>query len=370
MTRVSDRQLNQVVHIGHLAQECVAERDFAPIMTRELLYLLRACSGVFIEFDPSSRTVDLMSGSSYQVDHSNMKKYLDYYQFLDPALARFKRLTNSHRATCVSTDQVIRSDASYQECEFYQDFLAPTRVHSSIIFDVNIDGRQFGLVGLHRTRRMGPFSDLDHKLSQLVIPYLSIALRFRYSRKQQRKRADIVGNLLRMRGIRGYLILDEHFRLRDAIGEIEHSGLVTSDVEGPLMPGCSVFNRLSEQVRASLLRMGTVRGREAPSDAAVEPRDTGSGQRIEIVTHADGTRHYVLVALDERYSGISESRMQEVSLSPRQTQIVRLLSLGMTNAQISQSLGLQPKTVENYLTIIYQKTSTSNRTELVSILSH
>ena len=369
MMHVSERQLDQVVQIGHLAQECVAERDFARIMTRELMYLLRSCSGVFIEFDPSSRAIDLMSGTSYQVDHSNMKKYLEYYQFQDPALARFKHTSSPNQATSVSTDQVIRSDASYQECEYYQDFLAPTRVHSAVIFDVSIDGNQFGLVGMHRTKRMGHYSDSDHKLIQLVIPYLSIALRFRYSRRQQQKRDDVVKNLLRARGIRGYLMLDQNFLLQDVVGDYESAGLVAKDAGPTHMLGCPVFNLLADSVRAALHRIQSGRGTKNSLvfDAS---GDTHGSHRIEVVRHADGTRHYVLVALDDNHSLVSELRMQELSLSPRQTQIVRLVALGMTNAQISRSLGIQAKTVENYLTVIYQKTSANNRTELVSVLSN
>ncbi len=369
MMHVSERQLNQVVQIGHLAQECVVETDFARIMTRELMYLLRSCSGVFIEFDPSSRMIDLMSGTSYQVDHSNMKKYLEYYQFQDPALARFKRDSSPNQATSVSTDQVIRSNASYQECEFYQDFLAPTRVHSAVIFDVSIDGNQFGLVGMHRTKRMGHYSGVDHKLIKLVIPYLSIALRFRYNRRRQQKRDDVVKNLLRARGIRGYLMLDQNFLLHDVVGDFESSGLVANDADLNHMLGCSVFNVLSDSVRAALLRIRS--GRRAEDSFVSDAFGGAQGShRIEVVKHADGTRHYVLVALDESYSLVSESRMREFSLSPRQTQVVKLVALGMTNAQISRSLGIQAKTVENYLTAIYQKTSASNRTELVSVLSN
>ena len=369
MARVSDFQLNQVVQIGHLAQECVAEKDFASIMTRELMSVLRACSGVFIEFDPGSASIDLVSGTSYQVDHSNMKKYLDYYQLLDPALARFKNLANSHQATSVSTDQVIGSDASYQNSEFYQDFLKPTRVHSAIIFDVNIDSRQFGLVGLHRTRNMGHFSDVDHQLTQLLIPYLSIALRFRYASRQQQKRDDVVTNLLRLRGIRGYMMLDQNFRLRDVVGDFESSDLVPGNGDLQSMRGRSVFHLLSQPVRSSLLRVSAGKER-ATAVAAVENANMAGTHRIDVVRHADATRHYVLVALDPTYSGISESRAKELLLSPRQTQIVKLVALGMTNARISESLGIQAKTVENYLTVIYQKTATSNRTELVSVLSH
>ena len=368
MTRVSDFQLNQVVHIGHLAQECVAEKDFARIMTRELMHLLRSSSGVFIEFDPVSPKPRLLDGTSYQVDHSNMKKYLDYYQFLDPAWARYQRLSRVHEALGVSTDQVIESDRSYRECEFYQDFLRPTGVHSAMIFGVNIDGRPFGLVGMHRTEHLGHYSETDHRLAELLIPYLSIALRFRYSRRQQEKRDDVVTNLLRLRGIRGYLMLDQDFTLRDFVGEFDHGDLAAPQAELGRLRGSSVFPFLSEAVRASLLRVHAGR----LGEAALHLDENGNARnshRIEVVEHADGTRHYVLVALDRNYSGISETRAQELLLTSRQVQLVKLVALGMTNAQISKSLGLKVKTVENYLSAIYQKTGTSNRTELVAVLS-
>ena len=369
MIRVSESQLNQVVQIGHLAQECVAERDFAGIMTRELMYLLGSSSGVFIEFDPGSPQLKLLEGTSYQVDHSNMKKYLDYYQHLDPALARYKRLSDVHEAPSVSTDQVIESDSSYRECEFYQDFLSPTGVHSAMIFGINIEGQPFGLVGMHRTEPLGHYSETDHRLAQLLIPYLSIALRFRYSRRQQEKRDDVVTNLLRLRGIRGYLMLDKNFLLRDVVGEFEDADLIAPYADLQSLRGCSVYHLLSEQVRTSLVRAREGRGREVA--ILLDRRGNArNSHRVEVVEHADGTRHYVLIALDQSYAGISEGRARELLLSPRQTQIVKLVALGMTNAQISESLGLQVKTVENYLTSIYQKAGTTNRTELVAVLSN
>lgn len=368
MTRLSDLQLNRVVHIGHLAQECVAEKDFARIMTRELMNLLRSSSGVFIEFDPASPKPKLLDGTSYQVDHSNMKKYLDYYQLLDPAWGRYRQLSKVREAPGVSTDQVIESDSAYRECEFYQDFLRPTGVHSAMLFGVNIDGRPFGLVGMHRTERLGHYSETDHLLAQLLIPCLSVALRFRHSQRRQEKRDDVATRLLRLRGIRGYLMLDQDFNLRDIVGDFNQSDLLVPHINPERLRGGSVFPLLSESVRASLLRVRAGR----PAEAGLlldECGKTRNSHRIEIVKHADGARHYVLVALDRNHSAISETRARELSLTPRQIQIVKLAALGMTNARISESLGLKSKTIENYLTVIYQKIGASNRTELVALLS-
>ncbi|MYL02041.1 MAG: hypothetical protein F4013_10200, partial [Gammaproteobacteria bacterium] len=281
-----------------------------------------------------------------------------------PTLPRFRLLSRSHESASVSTDQVIDSDSTYQECEFYQDFLRPTRVHAAMIFGVNIEGRQFGLVGLHRTKPMGHFSEVDHKLTQLLIPYLSMALRFRYSQRQQQRRDDVVSNLLRFRGIRGYLMLDQNFVLRDVVGEFESPDLVVKGADLERRRGCSVFQLLSPSVKESLLR-----SRNAAA-AAGEITNRRDPYRVEVVQHSDGTRHYVLVALDRSHSLISERRVRERSLSPRQAQVVKLVALGMTNAEIAASLGIQTKTVENYLTAIYQKTGTSNRTELVAVLSN
>ena len=196
--------------------------------------------------------------------------------------------------------------------------------------------------------------------SQLLIPYLSIALRFRYSRRQQEKRDDVVTNLLRLRGIRGYLMLDQDFTLRDFVGEFDHGDLAAPQAELGRLRGSSVFPFLSEAVRASLLRVHAGR----LGEAALHLDENGNARnshRIEVVEHADGTRHYVLVALDRNYSGISETRAQELLLTSRQVQLVKLVALGMTNAQISESLGLKVKTVENYLSAFIED-GTSHRT--------
>ena len=51
-------------------------------------------------------------------------------------------------------------------------------------------------------------------------------------------------------------------------------------------------------------------------------------------------------------------------LTPRQSQIVRILGSGATNREIADRLGLQEQTIKNQLSLIYGKLGVRNRLEL------
>lgn len=53
------------------------------------------------------------------------------------------------------------------------------------------------------------------------------------------------------------------------------------------------------------------------------------------------------------------------SLSEREVQIVELVTVGMTNQEIAEQLEISKRTVDNHISNILTKTSTSNRVELV-----
>ena len=53
------------------------------------------------------------------------------------------------------------------------------------------------------------------------------------------------------------------------------------------------------------------------------------------------------------------------ALSEREVQIVELVTIGMTNQEIAEKLEISKRTVDNHISNILTKTSTSNRVELV-----
>ncbi|NEP46882.1 MAG: helix-turn-helix transcriptional regulator [Okeania sp. SIO2H7] len=61
----------------------------------------------------------------------------------------------------------------------------------------------------------------------------------------------------------------------------------------------------------------------------------------------------------------STAKASTGSLSEREVQIVELVTIGMTNQEISEQLDISKRTVDNHISNILTKTSTSNRVELV-----
>lgn len=58
--------------------------------------------------------------------------------------------------------------------------------------------------------------------------------------------------------------------------------------------------------------------------------------------------------------------MEGETLTPRETEILKLLAQGLTNSEIAAKLYLSEGTVKNYITMLYDKTGIKGRTKLMS----
>lgn len=62
---------------------------------------------------------------------------------------------------------------------------------------------------------------------------------------------------------------------------------------------------------------------------------------------------------------VNEPSDISLKLTPREREVVVLLTHGFSNAEIGNQLHLSPRTVEKYVSSLFRKTQTSNRAELV-----
>ncbi len=61
-----------------------------------------------------------------------------------------------------------------------------------------------------------------------------------------------------------------------------------------------------------------------------------------------------------------ERRTDERALTPREREVLALVTRGLTNREIAHALGSAPSTVKNQLSSIMAKMQAANRTELAS----
>ncbi|NET35797.1 MAG: response regulator transcription factor [Cyanothece sp. SIO1E1] len=64
-------------------------------------------------------------------------------------------------------------------------------------------------------------------------------------------------------------------------------------------------------------------------------------------------------------SQLPDSDVADFELTPREKDVLMLLTEGLSNAQIGSHLHLSPRTVEKYVSSLLRKSETSNRAELV-----
>jgi len=81
-----------------------------------------------------------------------------------------------------------------------------------------------------------------------------------------------------------------------------------------------------------------------------------------VLTVAAGQPWYSTVVTEylERANGV------QTTLAPKELSVLKLLAQGKNNVEISQEVGLDPRTVQNYITAMRRKTGCEERTQLVN----
>lgn len=128
-----------------------------------------------------------------------------------------------------------------------------------------------------------------------------------------------------------------------------------------------------------------ITGRDISADTLREfacsflPLACGAGDRVELPEFSEGYRavivhsqeqgrHVYTVRISPRQTEARSALALPASLSPREREIVSLISQGKTNSEIASLLYISVPTVKTHISNIFQKTGVSNRTSLLNRL--
>ncbi|HEY7962317.1 MAG TPA: response regulator transcription factor [Solirubrobacteraceae bacterium] len=93
-------------------------------------------------------------------------------------------------------------------------------------------------------------------------------------------------------------------------------------------------------------------------------KDRADAELPQAVRAAARDEEYISPNVSVRLEGLRQS-LTEDRLTPRETEVLRLLALGHTSVEIADKLHLSPRTIETHRTRIHRKLGLTTRAELV-----
>lgn len=158
--------------------------------------------------------------------------------------------------------------------------------------------------------------------------------------------------------------------------ESYHPHLLISDIKMPQMDGYELVKRVRERPSFRLLPIILLTEKSNPEER-IKGYQMGCDVYLGKPFLLDELLAIVRNLLDrsqmiqsEMYISDKEIKPEkslpiDLGLSERETDVLVLLSQGLSNNEIGEHLHLSPRTVEKYVSNLFRKTETNKRTELI-----
>ena len=364
VTTISDSQINLILDISGQAAECAADHSFPPELFQQMVDLFGSKSCVFYSMGEDLDKEPIWDGFGYNLDLAHIRQYEAHYRQFDPCFEGLRRRARHRRSLLVSTDQVITSERDYTRSAYYRDFLVPQGIHNSIIFAVGDRVGLLGLFGFHRAPGKPVYGAREHLKARLLASQFSGTLRLRKLQGEGERLRALVKKFMQCGSLSDYLVIDGNLRPVDAAGDFA-AALFSPAGETRIVGERedTVMSRLPEEIRAHL---------SGPQSHVHRVFDDIPGWPMVFVDRLefDGVQPLHLLAfIDQNRNLVSEAKLAQFGITPREREIADNVSRGLTTTQIACELGISEKTVEHHLDHLYRKTGTHNRTALVYRLS-
>ena len=244
-----------------------------------------------------------------------------------------RRQATGQRQTAAISD--FLSAREFHRLELYDDLYRRLGAEDQLAFGLPGDV----IVGIAFNRDKRTFSERDRAVLETVRPHMADA--YRHTRARERTAALVAAladGIQRAGG--AVLALDRHGRVDQVDVAAQH---LLSAYCGPGLPPAPLKEWLDGSPESAPLELAGERGRLS-------------------ITYFRGGDSTVLL-LEEHLSGPDATRLRELGLTRREAEVLELVAIGRTNAQIAGVLVISPATVRKHLEKIYARLGVHSRTE-------
>lgn len=277
----------------------------------------------------------------------------------------------------VITDEDLVTPDEQAKSGFYQEWLPRLDIHHLLgaVFPT-ADGST-GVLGVHRPRGAGGYTEIDRRRAALVLPHVQRALRLSQRLAAAEDRAAAAGGALE-RLDTGVLVVDATCRIRFANAMAEALLVANTElavVQGRLALGDPArHDALVELVRGAI---ATARGRPRPPGAALlVPRGERAPLALEAAPLPPSTRLFAedapsaLVLIRDPEAPLDVERLRALfGLTPAEGGVAAALGRGRSLAAIAAETGVGLATVRSHLKRILSKTGTRRQAEAAALFA-
>lgn len=373
--------MRNLLAVGEASCNARSMKELCSDSLRLMESTINASSCVYFDITQSPDGLQFNERESRGVPEQAPKLWREEYQPVDPfVLTMIQQATNGNPLALASHELIEHND--YINSDFYNTFLKPQSIYHVLVAGLMRHEKLVGLMGFHRPVGATPFSRRDITLTTLAAPQIAAAAENLRSADVAKTEAWIVDTLMEAIPYQGIAVLDEKLnviyisdiardllstrscsigqRLRNPASKSSHNNPdfthFQPDSLGPVI-NCEDQKLIPVKIRSQCKEMQ----RKSTQSTSIHDLDV----TIRRIDHGlDGDR-FILYFGAKTLDIMLQDRLVHFGLTNRETEVVRLVSAGMTNPEVACELEISIRTVQNHLRSVYEKVGVHNRTSLL-----
>ena len=373
MHRLRNQDFRDILDLIHLCNSHLGLTEMREAFLSAVERVFRVQRANFFVSNTDLKGIDINSTVSLGIEKRYLERYSQYYYRYDPWWSAMRS-----GKVVYKTDDALPYPCSVNP-EYYEDFLKPQGIHHSLVIFLRSRAKLLGVVGLFRPKGESNFSEEDALKAHILAPHLATAMESITLLSQIEEER----NLLRRANelpLLGTLLMD--FELRPVYwnSKAKESCLSLSQkrpngangVDGDKLP-------IPPEILEDCLALkGLIQaGSQIASPCRQRIVYAGENQRFRIESSIakqplyGASTPYFLVSLEDTSENdkVREEIIKETYyLTKREMEIIRCVSEGLTNQEISEKLFVSRFTVKKHLENIFEKTGVKNRVELTRVI--
>ncbi len=367
---LSANDIDNVVELGSNIVSCRNMDMFKDEVLKDITRFLGAETGTLLTFS-TQKKMNIGFNCSYGVSTRMHRDYVNGLFQKDPAVALLFDEKSEYFLNCANKSKVIllKNHIDYDNFTggfFYNSFLRPLNIHHLLLMKIALrpDDDNDMLIGMHRPEKSGEFSDEFLAKATLLMPALTGAMGNLTARAMIKERQTIIQSLGEDMHHSGLMILNDRMDVlyqsplfRQHFQQ-EQCDISSMDLPPEIFQACDEMKSQFSGTDENYHRKLSLCDNSLTCDIkAIATENANEGLR------------FIIYSSKANSFRVNSQFMDNCGLTDREKDVACQITLGLTNIQIAEKLGISMRTVENHLHAVYSKVKVQNRTSLINALS-